>query len=112
MNDIGIGDRTLAIWQGRGYYHFTTYNNGNPNNINNVPFPAQLDGVWTFIYYSHNLDKKQAISFVKYGDADFIRNVIPADHTPPRVLKFYLGGQHIVYKGFNGQFSDIIVSAK
>lgn len=25
------GDRTLAIWVGRGYYHFTTYTTGNNN---------------------------------------------------------------------------------
>lgn len=29
------GDRTLAIWVGRGYYHFTTYNlkTGAVNNV-------------------------------------------------------------------------------
>ena len=70
-----------------------------------------MDGVWTFIYYSHNLDKKQSISFVKFGDADIIKNVIAAEHLPPLLLKFYLGGQHLTYKGFNGQFSDVIVSA-
>ncbi|CAD8140693.1 unnamed protein product [Paramecium octaurelia] len=111
LADIGLGDRVLAIWQGRGYYHFTTYNGGNPNNVNNVNFPQLLDGLWTFIYYSHNLDKKQSISFVKFGDADIIKNVIAAEHLPPLLLKFYLGGQHLVYKGFNGQFSDVIVSA-
>jgi hypothetical protein len=25
-SDIGMGDRVLAIWQGQGYYHFTTCN--------------------------------------------------------------------------------------
>jgi len=29
--DIGLGDRILAIWQGDGYYHFTTNNDGNAN---------------------------------------------------------------------------------
>lgn len=38
------GDRTLAIWVGRGYYHFTTYTTGNNNAIQNVNYDTFLDG--------------------------------------------------------------------
>jgi len=58
LADIGVGDRALALWLGKGYYHFTTYNGGNPNVINNVNHPADIEGLWTFIYHSHNLEKK------------------------------------------------------
>jgi hypothetical protein len=30
-----VGDRTLAIWVGKGFYHFTTYNLKN-NVVNNI----------------------------------------------------------------------------
>ena len=29
--DARVGDRTLAVWLGDGFYHFTTYDGGNPN---------------------------------------------------------------------------------
>jgi hypothetical protein len=54
-DDIGFGDRVLAMWQGAGYYHFTTCNtaNNNPNQILNVDYPADIEGLWTYVYYSH-----------------------------------------------------------
>ena len=30
-DNVRMGDRTLAIWQGAGFYHFTTCNVGNGN---------------------------------------------------------------------------------
>lgn len=38
------GDRTLAIWVGRGYYHFTAYTKGNNNVISNLNYDDNLDG--------------------------------------------------------------------
>lgn len=33
----GLGARTLAIWQGNGYYHFTTFHiNGTKNIVRNI----------------------------------------------------------------------------
>ncbi len=40
------GDRTLAIWVGAGFYHFTTYGLA-PESVNfwnNVNYDVQLDG--------------------------------------------------------------------
>lgn len=55
--DVGLGDRTLALWQGQGYYHFTTYNiNGQPNLVNNINY-GDIEGVWTFIYFSYSLEE-------------------------------------------------------
>lgn len=58
LADAGLGDRTLALWLGKGFYHFTTYHGGNPNAVNNINHPLDIEGVWTFIYHSHCLDKK------------------------------------------------------
>jgi len=102
LADIGVGDRTLALWLGKGYYHFTTYNGGNPNLIHNVGHPVDIEGLWTFIYHSHSIADKQSIVFVKFGDEKLIKAVIGAEHTTPAYLKFYLGGNNINYAAYNG----------
>jgi len=64
-----MGDRQLAIWQGQGYYHFTTCNaqNGEVNAIQNVNY-GDIEGVWTYIYYSYSVTAKRAVAFVRYTD--------------------------------------------
>ena len=47
------GDRTLAIWVGQGYYHFTTYTIGNANVFFNVNYGTALDGAWNYIYFGY-----------------------------------------------------------
>lgn len=51
--DTGYADRTLAIWVGTGFYHFTTYSNGNNNIMNNVKYGTKLDGVWVYVYFGY-----------------------------------------------------------
>jgi len=72
FGDAGMGDRVLAIWQGAGYYHFTSCNsdNGNPNYTANINYPDDIEGLWTYVYYSHNRVAKRSVGFIKYGNAD------------------------------------------
>jgi hypothetical protein len=73
--DGALGDRMLAIWQGQGYYHFTTCNAANNqwNVVHNVPY-GDIEGLWTYIYYSHSVVFKKSVGFVKYGaKGDVIR---------------------------------------
>jgi hypothetical protein len=51
-----LGDRTLTIFIGKGFYHFTTYNinNNAVNNIQNVDYGNNLEGAWNFIYFSYS----------------------------------------------------------
>lgn len=48
-----VGDRTLAIFIAKGYYHFTTYSlNGNKLSVGaDVNYGDQLEGVWSFLYF-------------------------------------------------------------
>ena len=66
-----MGDRLLAIWQGNGFYHFTTCNveGNNPNVIVNNNFPTDIEGLWTYVYYSYSRTNRRAVGFIKYGDA-------------------------------------------
>lgn len=65
--DARVGDRTLAVWLGDGFYHFTTYDGGNPNFNQNIGHPADIEGVWTFIHFSHSIEKKKSVAFIKFG---------------------------------------------
>jgi hypothetical protein len=50
-----FGNRVLAIWVGKGYYHFTTYDK-KANKVNvwqNVNYKDDLEGNWNYIYYSY-----------------------------------------------------------
>lgn len=71
-DNIRMGDRTLAIWQGQGYYHFTTCNaaTNNPNQIENINFPADIEGLWTYVYYSYSSDENKAVAHIKYGNQE------------------------------------------
>lgn len=45
--DIGMKDRTLALFIGPGFYHFTTYTLAKPANenlIQNIAYANQFDG--------------------------------------------------------------------
>ena len=62
-----MGDRLLAIWLGQGYYQFATcdYNKNKPNVISNINYP-DIEGLWTYVYYSYSDSK--AVGFIKYGN--------------------------------------------
>lgn len=92
LGDAGLGDRTLALWLGWGFYHFTTTNGGDSNAWRNLAHPADIEGVWTFIYHSHSLDQKETTAFVRFGDSKIEKIVVPATHPVPTYLKFYLSG--------------------
>lgn len=55
-----IGDRTLTVWNGPGYVHFTTStyesNYGdNWNVVQNIDYRNDLaESKWVFIYYAYN----------------------------------------------------------
>jgi hypothetical protein len=92
--DAGFGDRLLAVWQGQGYYHFTTCNsdNGNPNYTANIGYPDDIEGVWSYLYYSHGKAAKRSVGFIKYGDAAPQRIQHDVQHPALQYLKFVLAG--------------------
>lgn len=69
VKEGNMGDRILAIWQGRNYYHFTTCDlkSHNWNIIKNIDF-GDIEGVWTYVYYSYSAEKEKAVGYVKYGN--------------------------------------------
>ena len=49
------GDRVLAVWMAKGFYHFATYNTDPPNmSVSaNIPYPADSEGTWVYLYFSY-----------------------------------------------------------
>lgn len=68
LSDIGLGDRSLGLWLGKGFYHFTTYDKAIPNVFNNVNHPDDIEGLWTFVHHAYNLESKRAVAFIKFGN--------------------------------------------
>jgi hypothetical protein len=66
-----VGDRTLAIFLGKGFYHFTTYNmvGRKPSVFENIPYENHLEGQWSYIYYSYDLDAQTATGWVRFAGA-------------------------------------------
>jgi hypothetical protein len=117
-----LGDRTLAIWVGAGFYHFTTYGIA-PESVNfwnNVNYDVQLDGRWNYIYFSYKRfawDKGRALGFVAFN-GDTIRSTTYGElnilHFPiADYLYFAVGssGAKLVknYNRFNGEVSNIVL---
>lgn len=49
------GDRTLAIWIGQGYYHFTTHDTitNRVNYYQNIDYGLELDNNWVYVYFCY-----------------------------------------------------------
>lgn len=69
FGNINFGDRLMAMWQGNGYYTYITCNtqNNNPNQLQNINFPGDIEGLWTYIYYSHGKQAGRSVGFAQYG---------------------------------------------
>lgn len=99
-----MGDRLLAIWQGNGIYLFVTNDkpSNNPNLAATVPF-GDIDGVWTFVYFSYSLKDLSAMAIIKYeNNAEVFHRELKANHGKQTFLKLLFGGKDNWYPGFNG----------
>lgn len=114
-DDLNMGDRILALWQGSSYYHFTTCDKqkGFSNVIKNVNFD-DIEGVWTYVYYSYSMKQQRAVGFIKYTNEEKVRRIqFDVEHPYTQQLKFVLGGRDLnKYPAFNGVFAQIIYSVE
>jgi hypothetical protein len=74
--------------------------------IQNVDYPADIEGLWTYIYYSYSDDKARAVGLIKYGTDDIKAIRHDVTHPGTKRVKFILGGNDAGrYPGFNGIFT-------
>ena len=45
--------------------------NENPNVFNPINTPDDIEGIWTYIYYSYSVEAKKAVGFLKFGNKEF-----------------------------------------
>jgi len=109
--DANFGDRLLAMWQGNGYYHYTTCNSDNnqPNYNVNINYPDDIEGLWTYVYYSHGKAAKRSVGFIKYGNEGTPQRIQhDVSHPVITYLQFILAGKNAQYPGFNGVFYKVV----
>lgn len=39
--------------------------------IQNVNYPEDIEGLWTYVYYSYSAEEGKAQGFIKFGDDAF-----------------------------------------
>lgn len=64
----------------------------NPNQIENINFPADIEGLWTYVYYSYSSDENKAVAHIKYGNQEIQTKTLPTTHQMTKLLRFILGG--------------------
>ena len=37
-----------------------------------INYPDDIEGVWTYLYYSYSVKAKSSIGFIKYGNQEFL----------------------------------------
>lgn len=62
-----LGDRTLAVFLNINQYIFATYDfvTNRPNLMQAVRH-QDIEGVWTYIYFSYSESHRKAVGFIKY----------------------------------------------
>jgi len=72
--------------------------------VQNINYPEDIDGLWTYIYYSYSAENKKAVAFILFGDDDTPKKAVSEVFNPPsKYLKFTIGGtDQNRYPGFNG----------
>lgn len=74
LDNVALGDRVLAIFLNRNSaYFFSTVNGGNPNAYVASQGRVDFEGVWTYIHFAHNLEKKSSVAWLKYGNEKAIK---------------------------------------
>lgn len=93
LGDVNFGDRTLANFLGDDGYLFITNDqkSKNPNVYQSVAH-EDIEGLWTYVYFSYSKQSSKVVGFLKYGDQAAKRVEFNAAHPDPKFLRFILGG--------------------
>lgn len=103
------GDRTLNVWAGPGYLHFTTYNycyNGcdDWNYVQNIGYGNQLEE-WFFIYFAYSHSAQQARGYARFRNGAEQELVFNTRHLLPDTVNLKQSKDKW-YPAFNGFMND------
>jgi hypothetical protein len=86
------GDRTLSVFMTEDKFYFSTYNS-NSKNVYKTIDHNDLEGIWTFIYYSYSSNHKKVVGYVKIGGLPIRTILIDTVHRKANYLLFKFGGK-------------------
>lgn len=102
--NTNLGDRVLATFFTSNSYHFTTYNSitNEPNVRGDLKFPEDIEGVWTYLYFSYSAKESKGVGFLVF-DEEVKQIDFNVGHNIPAQLRLILAGtDNGNYLGFNG----------
>ena len=100
----GKGDRLLNVYQGDSTYLFATQSN-EPTQFNkgtNVNSIADIEGVWTYVYFSYSKDLNRAVGLFRQQTQTIQRTQFDLTHPEATALKFVVAGAQLGFPGFHG----------
>jgi hypothetical protein len=113
-----LGDRTLAVFIGRGYYHFATYDLiTNDVNVNqNIDYDTFLDNRWVYIYFGYKEKQPNVgsvVGFILYQDKLVKKTDFPGvlHKRVKDFIHFQVGSANTArneYANFNGQITQVM----
>lgn len=73
-DNVRLGDRVLCLWLGTDGYYFITMDDktSNPNIFKPIAY-EDIEGVWTYVYFSYTAKLNLAVGFIKYGTGEIKR---------------------------------------
>lgn len=108
-----VGDRVLAMFIGRGFYQFSTYNLARNINMQpfNIDYGRSLEGVWNFVYVCYSGPASTALAWARFGDDNRVVRAMVSEvrhELLPGHATFTMG-KEFRYMGFNGLVKGLIV---
>lgn len=100
-----VGDRTLAVWVGWGFYYFTAYSVGLLERVGRIDYKV-IDGEWIYIAFSYKNGFAKGIVIMGERPEELnleVKQVAIMDY-----LRFYVG-KEFGYKFFNGHLFGVIL---
>ena len=86
------GDRALSIFMSEEKFYFGTYNSES-NNVYKSIDHEDIEGVWSFVYYSYSTQYKKAVGYIKIGGLAMKHVTIETIHKKSNYLLFTFAGK-------------------
>jgi hypothetical protein len=79
--NVALGDRVLCLWLGEAGYTFITMDDksSNPNIFKAIPY-GDIEGVWTYVYFSYSNRLRKADGFIRYGNGEIQNTQFDVSH--------------------------------
>lgn len=68
-----------------------------------IKAPADVEGLWSYVYYSYTGNEQKATGHIKFGDKPFESFTLRVNHPKTKEVKLIIGGNDSKrFPGLNG----------